>query len=411
MNTVAKLRVAFVNTHPIQYFAPLYAYLNRTGVFAITALYLSDFSVRGCLDAAFGEAVKWDVDLLSGYDVRFVAGADHREEPKGFFSMIAPQIWHEVCRGGFDALVVHGHTPAAALIALAAARWAGLPVFARGETHLGLRRSLLKRLVRKPLMSAFYRALSGVLAIGSANAAFYRAMGVPEERIFCMPYTVDNARFANDSRLSDEQRMKVRAKLGVADDDPIVLYAAKLQARKHPDDLLRAAARLKDQGVRFHVVMVGSGEMTAELAELTSHLGLENVHFHGFANQSVLPQIYGAADAFVLPSENEPWGLAVNEAMCAGLPIVTSVEVGCVADLVRAGVNGQTFAAGDVKGLANALHPILVDREIRKRMSAASRAIISRWSYAECAAGLQAALTRRSVGVGKTGARTIGGQW
>jgi glycosyltransferase involved in cell wall biosynthesis len=396
-----KLRIAFVNTHPIQYFAPLYTYLNRTGVFAITALYLSDFSVRGSLDAAFGQPVKWDVDLLSGYDVRFVAGADLREEPKGFFSMIAPQIWQEVSRGGFDALVVHGHTPAAVLIAVAAARRIGLPVFIRGETHLGLSRGLLKRFVRKPLMSAFYRSLSGVLAIGSANAAFYRAMGVPEDRIFCMPYTVDNARFTDGSRLSDEQRTKVRAELGVADADPIVLYAAKLQARKHPDDLLRAAARLKDQGVRFHVVMVGSGEMTAELVELTSRLGLENVHFYGFANQSVLPQIYGAADAFVLPSENEPWGLAVNEAMCAGLPIVASVVVGCVADLVRAGVNGQTFAAGDAKGLANALHPILVDREIRKRMSAASRAIISRWSYAECAAGLQAALARRGVGAGK----------
>ena len=195
---------------------------------------------------------------------------------------------------------------------------------------------------------------SGVLAIGSANAAFYRAMGVPEDRIFCMPYTVDNARYADHSRMTNAQRTKIRAKLGVADTDPIVLYAAKLQARKHPDDLLRAAARLKDRGIRFHVVMVGSGEMTAELVELTSRLGLENVHFHGFVNQSVLPQIYGAADVFVLPSENEPWGLAVNEAMCAGLPIVASAEVGCVADLVRAGVNGQTFAAGDVEGLANA---------------------------------------------------------
>jgi glycosyltransferase involved in cell wall biosynthesis len=398
MNAASKLHVAFVNTHPIQYFAPLYAYLNRTGVFAITALYLSDFSVRGSLDSAFGQAVKWDINLLSGYDVRFVEGAKLRGEPKGFFSVIAPQIWREVSRGGFDALVVHGHTPAAALIAVAAARWTGLPVFARGETHLGLRRSLLKRIVRKPLMSAFYRSISGVLAIGSANAAFYRALGVPKERIFSMPYTVDNARFANDSRLSDEQRTKVRAGLGVADADPIVLYAAKLQSRKHPDDLLRAAARLKSQGVRFHVVMVGSGEMTAELVELTSRLGLESVHFHGFANQSVLPQIYGAADVFVLPSENEPWGLAVNEAMCAGLPIVASAQVGCVADLVRTGVNGETFAAGDVKGLANALHPILVDREIRKRMSAASRTIISRWSYAECAAGLQAALARRGVG-------------
>jgi glycosyltransferase involved in cell wall biosynthesis len=389
-----KFRVAFVNTHPIQYFAPLYAYLNRTGDFVITALYLSDFSIRGSLDRAFGRRVTWDIDLLSGYDARFIKGAGRRNEPAGFFSIIAPQIWREVSRGDFDALVVHGHTPAAALIAVAAARWTGVPVFARGETHLGLSRGLLKRLVRKPLMGAFYRSLSGVLAIGSANAAFYRAIGVPEERIFAMPYTVDNGRFTEGSQLSDKQRKKIRSELGVADTDPIVLYAAKLQARKHPDDLLRAAARLKDQGIRFHVVMVGSGEMRAELGNLATRLRLENVHFHGFANQSILPQIYGAADVFVLPSENEPWGLAVNEAMCAGLPIVASAELGCAADLIRAGVNGQTFAAGKVEVLAGALHPILADAETRRRMGAASRNIISRWSYAECADGLRAALTR-----------------
>jgi glycosyltransferase involved in cell wall biosynthesis len=209
-----------------------------------------------------------------------------------------------------------------------------------------------------------------------------------------MPYTVDNGRFTEGSQLSDQQRKKVRSELGVADTDPIVLYAAKLQARKHPDDLLRAAARLKDQGIRFHVVMVGSGDMGAELVNLATRLRLENVHFHGFANQSILPQIYGAADVFVLPSENEPWGLAVNEAMCAGLPIVASAELGCAADLIRAGVNGQTFAAGHVEVLASALRPILADAETRRRMGGASRDIISRWSYAECAAGLRAALTR-----------------
>jgi glycosyltransferase involved in cell wall biosynthesis len=404
MNTVRKLRIAFVNTHPIQYFAPLYAHLSQTGEFSITALYLSDFSFRGTLDRAFGQAVRWDIDLLSGYDARFVKGASRRNEPAGFFSIIAPQIWREVSRGGFDALVVHGHTPAAALIAVAAARWAGLPVFVRGETHLGLRRGPLKRLVRKPLMSAFYRSLSGVLAIGSANAAFYRAIGMPEERIFSMPYTVDNARFTGGSQLSVEQRKKIRTELGVSDADPIVLYAGKLQARKHPDDLLRAARLLQKRQIRFHVVMVGSGEMATELVNLTARLGLENVHFHGFANQSVLPQIYGAADVFVLPSENEPWGLAVNEAMCAGLPVVASCEVGCVADLVRPDVNGQTFSARNIEGLANALHPILFDMETRRRMSAASRAIISRWSYAECATGLRAALARSGVTAGRLAA-------
>src|SRR5262245_6344139 len=295
-----KFRVAFVNTHPIQYFAPLYAYLNRMGEFEITALYLSDFSVRGSLDRAFGQMVKWDIDLLSGYDARFIKGAGLRNEPAGFLSIIAPQIWSEVSRGSFDAVVVHGHTPAAVLIAVAAARRAGLPVFARGETHLGLSRGFLKRVWRRPVMRTFYQLFSGALAIGSANAAFYRAMGVPEERIFSMPYTVDNAHFTEGSRLSDVERKKVRAELGVVDENPIVLYAAKLQVRKHPDDLLRAAASIKDLGIRFHVVMVGSGEMATVLVDLADRLGLNNVHFHGFVNQSALPKIYGAADVFVL---------------------------------------------------------------------------------------------------------------
>lgn len=393
-------RIAFINTHPIQYFAPLYAYLNQTGKFAVTALYLSDYSVRGSPDRAFGQVVKWDVDLLAGYDVQFVEGAGLRTEPKGFFSIIAPQIWREVSRGGFDAVVVHGHTPAAVLIAAAAARWAGVPTFAREETHLALSRSMLKRLVRKPLMGAFYRSLSGVFSIGSANAAYYRAMGVPDRRIFSMPYTVDNARFVDGARLSEGQRKKVRVELGISDDDPIVLYAAKLQARKRPEDLLRAAARLKDRGVCFHVVLIGSGELASELVDLVCRLKLENVHFHGFVNQGLLPQIYGAADVFVLPSENEPWGLAINEAMCAGLPIVASTGVGCVPDLVQEYVNGQTFAPGDVEGLANALEPILVDKESRQRMGAASRDIIARWSYAECAVGLQLALVRTGVVTG-----------
>jgi hypothetical protein len=80
-----QIRVVFVNTHPIQYFAPLYADLNRTGDLSVTALYLSDYSVRGANDRGFEEIVKWDVDLLAGYKARFVRGAARRGETAGFF--------------------------------------------------------------------------------------------------------------------------------------------------------------------------------------------------------------------------------------------------------------------------------------------------------------------------------------
>jgi glycosyltransferase involved in cell wall biosynthesis len=392
-----QIRVAFINTHPIQYFAPLYADLNRAEDLSITALYLSDYSVRGANDKGFGHTVKWDIDLLAGYDARFIRGAERRGESTGFFSLVAPQLWHELRMGRFDALVLHGHTPAATLIAAAAAKAARIPIFMRCETHLGLRRSALKNLFRRPLIGTYYRRLDGVLAIGSANRAFYRAIGVPERRIFDMPYAVDNDRFMTGARLANGKREELRARFGVDDDRPIVLYAAKFQRRKRPDDLLRAAGRLKREGVIFDLVMVGSGEMEAELRALVQHLGLSNVHFAGFVNQAGLPSVYAACDLFVLPSENEPWGLAVNEAICAGLPIVASSEIGCVPDLVHDGQNGRTFPAGNVEELTDALRPLLTGPDLRRRMGAASRDIIARWSYAECRAGLRAALA--SVGL------------
>jgi glycosyltransferase involved in cell wall biosynthesis len=397
MNKRTTIRIAFLHTHPIQYCAPLYQYLNHEWEGTISALYLSDYSLRGVVDRGFRRGVQWDINLVAGYDAYFVRGAGRRDEPHGFWSMIAPLLWRDIRCGGFDALIVHGHTPAAMVLAVAAAKASRIPVLMRCETHLKLRRSGLKRILRQMLIGTFYRRFDGVLAIGSANHVFYRALGVPEERIFIMPYAVDNHRFSAGSQLSMNERREIRALLGVCDERPIVLYAGKLLPRKRPHDLLRATAWLSREGKKFQLVIIGSGEMEPQLRAMAHDFALGNVCFTGFINQSALPQYYGACDIFVLPSVNEPWGLAINEAMCAGLPIVASSEIGCVPDLVSNGDNGYIFPAGDVVALTDALRPLLVDKGLRERMSRTSRDIIARWSYTECAAGLAAALA--AVGV------------
>ena len=385
-------RVAFVNTHPIQYFAPLYAYLNHAEDLSVTALYLSDYSVRGATDRAFGRSIKWDIDLLEGYEARFVPGANRNNEPSGFFSTFSPALWGEIAHGQFDAVVVHGHTPAAMLVGAAAARAASTRLFFRAETHLGLARSRLKIFLRRTLVGVLYRSFDGVLAIGTRNREFYRALGVKEQRIFSMPYTVDNKRFGAKSGLTDRERYEVRRGLGVRDEKPIVLYAAKFQTRKRPGDLLLAAAQLKKNGHAHHIAMVGSGALEGELRAAARQLELD-ITFVGFVNQSRMPALYHASDVFVLPSEDEPWGLAINEAMCAGLPIVASESVGCVPDLVQPGRNGFTFKSGDIEGLVGALRPLLADKELRRLMALESRAIIADWSYEDSLAGLRLALS------------------
>ncbi len=389
-----KTRIAVVNTHPIQYFAPLYAYLDASPDIEVTALYLSDFSLRGATDAGFGQIVKWDVDLLAGYPYAFVGRHVETAVPRGFASMIAPEIWGVVRRGGFDALWLHGHGVAANLIALAAAKSIGIPVFMRSETHLCLPRSGLKAALRKPLMSAVYGMCDGFLAIGSANRAFYLAMGVPENRISLVPYTVDNARFMAAARLSSEQRRATRERYGVSCDRPAILFVSKFMRRKHPDHLVEAARRLAAEGLDFDLVMAGAGDMRAELERLIADSGLRNVVMPGFVNQRDMPALLGACDIFVLPSEDEPWGLIVNEAMCAALPVVVSSEVGCAADLVEHGGNGYTFPARDIAGLTDALRPIVSDPKLREAMSRRSRELIERWSYRECLEGLREAIAR-----------------
>jgi glycosyltransferase involved in cell wall biosynthesis len=101
--------------------------------------------------------------------------------------------------------------------------------------------------------------------------------------------------------------------------------------------------------------------------------------------------VYAASDVFVLPAENEPWGLIVNEVMCAGLPVIVASEVGCVPDLVHDGRNGLLTQAGDVASLTAALRRLLTNDGERAAMGQKGLEMIRDWSYERCRLGLLAA--------------------
>jgi glycosyltransferase involved in cell wall biosynthesis len=388
-----KTRIAVLNTHPIQYFAPLYAFLNQDPHLEVAVLYLSDYSVRGGRDEGFGRPVTWDLDLLSGYSYRFLGEAAKRRSPSGsFFSIVAPEVCSAIRDGGYDALWLHGHGYAANILALVAARSIGLPVLMRCDTHLKLRRGRIKKAMRGIVLGNLYSQCDRFLAIGSANEAFYRSLGVPKSKIFPMPYAVDNTRFMDMSRLTPTERRERRHTLGVEDEHPVIVYASKFQRHKRPQDVINACEILASEGLAFHLMMAGSGEMERELKDMVGANRLPRVHFLGFINQSDLPGVYAAGDVFVLPSEEEPWGLVVNEAMCAGLPVIATSAVGSVQDLIRDGENGLVYEPGDVEGLAAALRPTIVNPELRAAMSRRSIEIISNWGFEQCREGLRAAV-------------------
>jgi glycosyltransferase involved in cell wall biosynthesis len=86
------------------------------------------------------------------------------------------------------------------------------------------------------------------------------------------------------------------------------------------------------------------------------------------------------ADVFVLPSKEEPWGMVVAEAMCFGLPVITSDRVGAAMDLVKDGYNGFIFPAGNSKELANCIEKLInLSSEERLLFGKRSKEIITQW--------------------------------
>lgn len=108
--------------------------------------------------------------------------------PGGFWSLVCPQVWREIRSGRYDAVLLHGYSYAVNIVALLAAKTKGIPVLMRSETHLGLRRSRRWRSsLRDPILAVAYKLVDGFLAIGTANRAYYRALGVPNGAILMSP--------------------------------------------------------------------------------------------------------------------------------------------------------------------------------------------------------------------------------
>ena len=393
------IRLAYLVTHPIQYQAPLLRLVASQPDIDLHVMFASDFSVRPFADPDFGRAIAWDVPLLDGYSSEVLPRLGRKladGELPSFWRPLSRGIARRLVAGRFDALWVHGYNRASHWAAMLAAKRHGLAVLVRDEaTQVSAPRSALKRLAKQLYFRALDRLVDGYLAIGSLNRDYYLAHGVAPHKLFAMPYAVDNQFFQAGFARAATERAVLRARLGIPPDRPVILFAAKLIARKRPFDLLEAYAKIAaDPAARAPVLLfAGDGPLRPALEAAIVHRGLGDARLLGFQSQAQLAALYDVADLLVLPSERESWGLVVNEAMNAGCAIVVNDRIGAGADLVRGGDNGFVYPCGDVEALAVSLRSVLRDPERCRAMGRRSRALIDQWSFAEDLAGLRAALT------------------
>jgi len=396
-----KYRVLFVSAHPVQYASPIFRRMAQHPRLDIQVAYCSLHGAEAGLDRDFGIEVKWDLPLLGGYSWVIVDNKSPWPGLGRFLGLINPGLWKLVSRGNFDAVVVFtGYAYASFWIASAAAKLHGKPLlFGTDAASLAPRDGKAwKPWVKRWIWPQIFGLASVVIVPSTRGIELMRSLGISDERLFLTPYVVDNDWWTNQADMVD--RAAVRRAWGVPEGAAVVLFCAKLQPWKRPMDLLDAFNKAGVAG--SHLVFAGDGPMRAELESSAKSLGLEGrVHFFGFTNQSSLPPVYRGSDIMALPSDYEPFGVVVNEAMLCGCPAIVTDRVGAGHDLISTGENGYIFPCGDVEKLAANLREALSDRERLRRMGEAARQRMETWSPRENISALVQAIEQSLVLAGR----------
>ena len=323
-------RVAVVSPEPTPYRAPLFDRIAARDDVDLTVVYAArtvagrDWSVELAHRAVFLEG-------------RTVPGA--RQLLRHDYP-VTPGVFRALRDAAPDVVVVSGWSTFAAQATLAWCALQRVPYVLHVESHDLGPRPRWRRAVKGVVATPVIRRAASVLVVGSAARDSVRARGARHVRVFAN--TIDVARWSGRAaRLTRPTH-----------DDVVVLSVGRDVAEKAFDVLRHACA---DAGVRLELVTGGLGE--EELARR-----------------------YVAADVFALLSRQETWGVVVNEAAASGLPLVLSERVGAAHDLLRDGENGFLVPADDVEAAADALRK-LRDPELRRRMGARSRELVSGWGY------------------------------
>jgi glycosyltransferase involved in cell wall biosynthesis len=229
---------------------------------------------------------------------------------------------------------------------------------------------------------------------GKAAGEYLQSLGVEMGTISTAPNAVDNDWFrreADSIRGRERARQtEFRERLGLP--DRFFLFVGRLVAEKGVFDLLHAYNQL-DAGIRSGVglVFAGDGPGRAELEWQARRVSPGAICFPGFLHREDLAALYALADALILPTHSDPWGLVVNEAMACALPVIVTNVAGCSSDLVEDGWNGYVVASQHPEELSHAMDALAQDDGLRQKMSTRSGHRILDYSPDACADGLAAA--------------------
>lgn len=334
-NGVRRLKVLFLTNVPSPYRVNFFNELGKE----------CDLTVVYERRAATDREASWSSASATRFTEVYLRGIPVRAD-----ASFCPDVLRFILDRRFDIVVVGGYSTPTGMWAIAWLRALRVPYLLNVDGGLIGEDSRAARLLKRWLISG----ASAWLSTGPSATRYLEHYGADRAAIHEYPFTSVRACEVAEGPATEDERERLRAKLGIAESRCVVSVGRFIQLKGF-DLLIQAAARL---GPDVGVYIVG-GTPTLEYEELRAKERASNVHFVGFKSPRELKDYYRVADVFVLPTRADVWGLVVNEAIAQGLPVVTTDR--CVAgiELVRDGVNGRIVTADSVTELAEGLVSVL----------------------------------------------------
>lgn len=345
-----------------------------------------DFYVYYCniidKDRPWGEVdnANYKFELLNGLSINI----------KGFIYNIKPIIIYKLIKNNYDTIIIGGYTDFPTQMAFIVSKLFNKHIILWSEGIESSQSQLSK--ILDPLNKFIVRNVDAIIVPGTLSKNFYSKLTNNSVPIFVSPNIVDNDSYINNSLYYKTNKLSNKKILGI-NKDLVLLYTGRLIESKGVDHLILAYKKIKSENRNVCLVIVGDGVEKEHLQDLCRTEGISDVFFAGWINGDKKIMYYSIADLFVFPTLNDVWGLVINEAMCCGLPIITTYSAGCSIDMVEPGKNGFIINKSNGEELYLSIRSILNDDNLRNCMGTRSLTIIKeKFNLAQMSKGFKEAI-------------------
>lgn len=288
-----------------------------------------------------------------------------------------------------DAIAAAGWGAPESLTALAYGREHGVPavVMSESQDDDGIR-LVTREALKRRVVSQFDAALVG----GPPHAEYVERLGIHPDRIHYGYNAVNNQHFREGAEVARADAASVRRQCGLP--QRYILASGRFIAKKNFPALIAAYVlsrrRVTDAP---DLVVLGDGPERSAIEAVIAAAGVgEHVHLMGFRSYRELPAFYGLSVGFAHVSRTEQWGLVINEAMAAALPVIASRRCGAARTVIVDGVSG-ILTDPDVPAIADALTKLFhMTANEAAIMGGAAAAAIAEWGPHRFGAGMEAAI-------------------